>query len=69
MIMLLLVGLFVMDFIDAVLAIIIFMPVINNLTEVGRPQSRAHGRAVYATLCRGGRPTKLTIETRFCQDV
>ncbi len=48
-IMFLLVVLFVVlgDFIDAVPAIIIFMPVINKLTEVGRDQSGAHGRGAH----------------------
>ena len=46
MIMFLLVVLFVIvgDFIDAVPAIIIFMPIITKLTEVGAHQSAAHGR-------------------------
>ena len=46
MIMFLLVALFVIvgDFIDAVPAIIIFMPIISKLTEVGEHQSAAHGR-------------------------
>ena len=45
MIMFLLVVLFVIvgDFVDAVPAIIIFMPIINKLTELGNINPRAHG--------------------------
>ena len=45
-IMFLLVGAFVIigDFVDAIPAIIIFMPIINKLTEIGEHQPGAYGR-------------------------
>ena len=53
--MLLLVGLFVIlgDFIDAVPAIIIFMPVINKLTEVGNINPVHMGVVIITTLVFG----------------
>jgi C4-dicarboxylate transporter DctM subunit len=55
MIMLLLVGLFVIvgDFIDAVPAIIIFMPIINKLTEVGHINPLHMGVLIITTLVFG----------------
>ena len=55
MIMFLLVALFVIvgDFIDAVPAIIIFMPIINKLTEVGRINPLHMGVVIITTLVFG----------------
>ena len=55
MIMLLLVVLFVIvgDFIDAVPAIIIFMPIINKLTQVGNIQPLHMGVVIITTLVFG----------------
>ncbi len=55
MIMLLLVVLFVIvgDFIDAVPAIIIFMPIINKLTEVGHINALHMGVVIITTLVFG----------------
>ena len=54
-IMFLLVCVFVIvgDFIDAMPAIIIFMPIINKLTEIGNINAAAHGRGHHPTLVFG----------------
>ena len=55
MIMFLLVLLFILvgDFIDAVPAIIIFMPIINKLTELGNIQPVHMGVVIITTLVSG----------------